>query len=234
MVLTVYYEGHYSINRKGIYMRYTHIAALSLTTLLAVNAYAEQGYPLGQSYHRIQLAQNDVPSSSDKSIEGTDAGGAKQTTIIDENGNLRIINKAPTPNDNANSTTNTPAVGTTTVPPANGQPAPMPNQPMQPNQTMQPPYPAQPMQPVVPGAPVPTSPNNMQAPSPLTPVTPGMAPAAPLPNQAAPGVQPVAPAAPGGAVPQTLSPGVGGAPAITPPAGMAPNSMSVNPAQGAR
>jgi hypothetical protein len=82
-----------------------------------------------------RLENNPTPQST---IQGQDAGGQGQTTIIDENGNLKVVNKSAAPQaapsnnpNNSNTTTgmkqSAPSPSAVLKPPAS--PAPLPSTP---------------------------------------------------------------------------------------------------------
>ncbi len=110
------------------------------------------------------MAQNDqTPSQTtpNNKIEGTTAGGEQQTTIIDENGNLKMVNKP-----NASGQANQPATKPST--PATPSRSATPSTPVSPSMPATPSTPASPSMPVSPSMPA----------TPSTPVTPSM-PASP-------------------------------------------------------
>lgn len=214
-------------------MKRTHLFAL-LMTLAASNVLAAsmqqspKQIPLGQGApveNQLMLTQNtptQTPSAgtgSSGSIEGKSAGGELQTTIIDDNGNLKVV-----PKNNANTTNNagtsnqpgTTTPGMAAEAPARPKQAPAtpnaapnatPATPAMPNaqtanpaqQGNQPPYLARPPvagqpngAPVQPGQTPPAQPP-LAAPTPPAATTPPMA----VPNQAP------TPATPNGAMPPT-------------------------------
>lgn len=116
-----------------------------------------------------------------RQIDATDAGGDKQVTIIDENGNLKMIDRTPPKTQDEAADTKAKADDNPLpIPPVSTQPKGQPPLPM----------PAQPNTPPAnftgPAIPLPSTPAQ-PAPAPSTPLPPQSAPVqnAPLPSQPA-------------------------------------------------
>lgn len=154
---------------------------------------------------------NTSPVIADNTISGTNAGGESQTTIVDENGNLKVIdtNKAPQTTSSATqaptqeqltpSTQNNPppsgmqmnqAVPSTIPGNQPVSPAAMPNQPVSPMIPSQPGAPAPQVPEPQPGAPTtPTTlppPPSMQGGQPALPMNPSGIPNPPTNTNPAP------------------------------------------------
>ncbi len=169
-------------------MNQTTFAVAVLFALMSMNAMADISY---------EFVQNAPSAPAPKKIQGNTAGGEQQTTIIDENGNLKIVDQPNPKNNNSTqqltpSTTNMgpPAGSATTAPTPPAMPTPAPTSPATPTMPNGPMFPA-----------APTNPSAVAAPTttPSAPTTPN----APATSTTTPGAPPI-PAAPG-TLPQTPS-----------------------------
>jgi hypothetical protein len=82
-------------------MRYRHVVILSLATMISTYAFADGEFQSSEEESPLesQFTLADSSSTQDNNqIESTSAGGGKQTTIIDSNGNLKVIEKGQSPN----------------------------------------------------------------------------------------------------------------------------------------
>lgn len=136
-------------------MKHTYFATCALTLLLSSPLLAQTDTPKAPAQGPAQEPVQSAPLpkkpaiQAPKTIEGTNAGGAARTTIIDENGNLKVA-PAGAERGNENEVTANPPPknlqgsgnppGSNQSPPNQGGPEqaqPMQGQPMQPGQPMQ-------------------------------------------------------------------------------------------------